>query len=160
VKSVSVSLPQEVIDAITTEAEVQEFGSRSEYLRYIIERRSEIDSIDKTEVDVVEAVAERLKQSHHEEISELEEQVRGFSHHIREIEEDAEYARGFHDQVEKQGREIDEVEDIATENQEELEELSRALRENQRELRDKDKEIAHLKSQLRSLKSEVRELSS
>ncbi|WP_144050427.1 hypothetical protein [Halorubrum persicum] len=159
VETISISLNSETLAAITSEAEIRDFDSRSAYLRHIIQNRSQLESLDQTEVGVVEAVAEQLKEHQNKKISEFEVRLQNFETQMESIHHMAEQTTERYEYIERTEERISEIESSTNSNQNKLSRYSRETNTNQKEIRDHKKEIEHLKGQIRALKSDIREIS-
>jgi chromosome segregation ATPase len=158
VESISISLDTQTLESITSEAEIQDFDSRSAYIRHIIQSRGQIESIDQTEVDVIEEVAQRLSENHHDEISELEEQINNVKRHLGSLDEMIETHQKRYNYTKQMEDSISELESTVDSNVDQLSNYARENRSQQREIRDNEEEIEYLKNQIHSLKSDIREV--
>lgn len=157
-ETISVTLPVETVEAISSEAEMQDFDSRSAYLRYIIQQRGEIESVDQTEVDVVEAIAERFAETYREEFSELESHQKSLEREIvdlREISDDVMRQQDFIDNVEHQ---VSEIGSTVASLEKETSRYERKQASQHRDIRNNQDEIEHVKDQIRRLKSDIQEI--
>ena len=157
-KTISISLKPETVEAITTEAEIRDFDSRSAYLRYIVQNRGQVESLDQTEVEVVEAVAERIKEHHHEKISDIEDHLQNLQMDIKQVYDVAEQAERRYNYIEKMEKQISEIQSTTNSNESKLADHNRELQTSDREVRENEKEIENLKRRIRALKSDIREV--
>ncbi|QFU83377.1 coiled-coil domain-containing protein [Natronorubrum aibiense] len=154
----SISLRPETLEALTSEAEIQDFDSRSEYIRHILQSRHQIESIDQTKVQVVEEVAEQLKESHHGKISEIEDRLSEYELQLNDIHNISKKAREHHEFIEQTEDKISELASQVASNEEKLEEHRRRSHERDRERRNNEEEIRQLKRRIEGLQSELRDL--
>lgn len=156
--NISVSLPAETVEALSTEAELRDFDSRSAYIRHILENRGKLDSIDSTEVEILEAVAERVEKQHHENISDLEDRLRNFEQGLERARRDAEEAGEYHRKIKEFEDSVYEAKERAASIKETLSKTTRQVSTQQHEIRSNEEDIESLRSRFLTLQSQMDEI--